>query len=54
MTGDNPVDAKLTTGAIFKINSTSLYVPVVTFSINDNINFFRKHKARIQKYNFLE
>ena len=46
---------QFTTGAIYKVlNSTKLYVPVVTLSMNDNIKFlenikqgFRKHKARI-------
>ena len=31
----------------FIITSTKLYVPVVNFSINDNINFLEKYKARI-------
>ena len=35
-----------TTGAIFQINYAKLYLPVVTLSINDNINFFRKYKTR--------
>ena len=32
------------TGATFQINNTKLYVPVVTLSINDNINFFENKK----------
>ena len=35
------------TGATFQINNVKLYAPVVTLTINDNINFFRKYKARI-------
>ena len=31
----------------FIITSTKLYVPVVNLSINDNINFLEKYKARI-------
>ena len=33
-------------GVNFVINSSKIYVPVVTLSINENINF-RKYKARI-------
>ena len=35
--GDNPTEEKLTTEALFQVNSTKLYVPIVTFSINDNM-----------------
>ena len=34
------VGAVQTTSAIFQINNAKLYVPVVTLSINDNINFW--------------
>ena len=30
---------KQTTGATFQINKAKLYVPVLTLSINDNVNF---------------
>ena len=33
------VPSMLTTAAIFQINNTTFYVPVVTLSLNDNINF---------------
>ena len=42
--GDNPVEATITTNATFQINSTGLYVSVVTLSINDNIKFLRNIK----------
>ena len=38
------VAAIQTTGATFQINNAKRYVPVVTLSINDNINFFEKIK----------
>ena len=41
---DDPMDATQTEGATFKINKTKLYVPVVTFSINDNIKFLENVK----------
>ena len=34
----------LTTGAIFQINNTKHYVPVVTLSIKDNIKFLEHLK----------
>ena len=36
--------ATATTGAIFKINNSELYVPVATLSINDNIQFLENIK----------
>ena len=45
--GANPADETLTTRATFQINNAKLYVPVVTFSINDNNRFLEKNKARI-------
>ena len=40
------------TGMNFMIASIKLYVPDVTFSINDNVRFL-EYKARIWKNNFL-
>ena len=36
-------------GATFKINSTKLYVPVVTVSINDNIRFLENIKPKFKR-----
>ena len=36
--------ATATTGAIFQINTSELYVPVATLSINDNIQFLENIK----------
>ena len=36
-------------GATLQINNTKLYVPVVTFSINDDINFLGNINANKQK-----
>ena len=41
---DNPVEPTITTGALFKINSAKLYVPVITLSENDNIKFLENIK----------
>ena len=41
------VAATETNSATFQINNARLFVPVVNLFINDNINFFRKRKARI-------
>ena len=38
-----------TTGAIFQINNAKLYVPVVTLSINDNIEFLEKIKQGFKR-----
>ena len=38
------VPSMLTTAAIFQINNTTFYVPVVTLSLNDNINFLENIK----------
>ena len=48
MGGDNPVDATLTTGATFQVNSTKRYVSVVTFSINYNIKFLENLKQELK------
>ena len=37
------------TGANFTITSTSLYLPVVTFSINDNIKYLENIKQGFKK-----
>ena len=34
---------RFTTGATFQKNNSKLYVPAVTFSINDNDNKFLEH-----------
>ena len=36
--------ARATTGATFQINNAKVYIPVVTLSINDNINFLENMK----------
>ena len=41
--------ATTTTGATFQINSTKLYVPIVTFPINNNITFLENLKERFKK-----
>ena len=38
-----------TTRATFRINNAKLYVPVVTFSINDNIKFLENIKQRFKR-----
>ena len=38
-----------TTGATFQINNMKLYVPVVTLSINDNINFLENIKQGYER-----
>ena len=47
--GANPVDETLTTGAIFQINNTKLYVPVVSLSINDNTKFLEHVKQEFKR-----
>ena len=47
--GDNPVDAILTTTATFQINNAKRYVPVVTLSINGNINFLENIKQGFKR-----
>ena len=46
---DNPVEPTITTGALFKINSAKLYVPVITLSENDNIKFLENIKHRFKR-----
>ena len=43
------MDSIQTTGAIFQINNAKLYVPVVTFSVNDNIKFLENIKQRFKR-----
>ena len=43
------VAAIQTTTSIFQINNAKLYVPVVTFSINDNINFLENIKQGFKR-----
>ena len=47
--GANPAYETLTTGAIFQINNTKLYVPVVSFSINDNTKFLEHVKQEFKR-----
>ena len=47
--GANPADETLTTGAIFQINNTKLYVPVVSLSINDNTKFLEHVKQEFKR-----
>ena len=44
MDGDNLVDAATATSAIFQKNNAKFYIPVVAFSINDNIRFLKNIK----------
>ena len=48
MSGNNSVDAIQATEATFKLNSTELFAPVVTLSINDNIKFLENKKERFK------
>ena len=48
----NPVTygvEKTTNKGAFQINNAKLYVPVVTFSINDNIKFLENIKQRFKR-----
>ena len=47
--GDNPVAAIQAAWATFQINNTKLYVPVVTSSVNDNINFSENVKQGFKR-----
>ena len=49
--GDPPVQDVITvkTSATFQINNAKLYTPVVTFSINDNINFLENIKQGFKR-----
>ena len=46
---DNPADATLTTGATFQINDAKLYGPLVSLSVNDNINFLKNIKQGFKR-----
>ena len=41
--------ATLTAGATFQTNSNKLYVPVVTLSVKDNINFLKNIEQGIKR-----
>ena len=43
------VAATTTTSATFQINNSKLYIPVATFSINDNIKFLEMLKQRFRR-----
>ena len=43
------VKAIQTTGATFQINNAKIYIPVITLSINDNIEFSGKIKKRFKR-----
>ena len=47
--GHNPVEAILTTSATLQINNAKLYVPVVTWPINDNIKFLEHLKQGFRR-----
>ena len=49
MAGNNPVEATLTAGVKFQINSAKLYVPVVTLPINNNIKFLESSKQGFRR-----
>ena len=52
VSGANPADTILTTGVTFQINNAKLYFPVVTLSINDNINVKEGFKRTISWYKY--
>ena len=55
--GNSPVVATTTSSTAFQINNAKVYVPVVTFSINNNIkclkylkqrsSFWKKYRSKI-------
>ena len=45
------IPGRFTTGATFKINSTKLYVAVVTSFINDDIKFLENIKQKSNSWN---
>ena len=49
MGGDNPAEATLTTSATRQINNSKRYVPVVTLSINYNIQSLENLKKRCRR-----
>ena len=49
VTGDNSVEAILTTGTTFQIKNAKLYVSVVTFYINDNIKLLEQLKQGFRR-----
>ena len=49
MVGDNPAETITTTSATSQINNAKLYVPVITLSINNNINFLEHLKQGFRR-----
>ena len=49
MVGDNLIETITTTSATFQINNAKLYVPVVTLSINNNINVLEHLKQGFRR-----
>ena len=49
MVGDNPAETITTTSATIQINNAKLYVPVITLSINNNINFLEHLKQGFRR-----
>ena len=48
VSGANPADETLTTGETFQVNNAKLYVPVVPWSINDNIKLLKNIKQEFK------
>ena len=46
---DNPVNATLTTEAVFQINNAKHYAPVVSLAINDNIKLLENIKRGFKR-----
>ena len=43
------MSAILTSGSIFQINNTKIYVPFITLPINDNIKFLENVKQEFKR-----
>ena len=43
------MSAILTSGSIFQINNTEIYVPFITLPINDNIKFLENVKQEFKR-----
>ena len=52
MNEDNPTEVTARTGSTFQINNAKLDVPLVTFSINDNIKFLENMKQGFRRTDF--
>ena len=48
------MEALQTTGVMFQINNSKLYVPAVTLSINDNIKFLENINQGFEKRMILQ